>query len=371
MTQKKDMGMKSNTGRFEVDLIVAPGHPMYHGSSVLSGLALLESRGAICLRLKKGTALDSHPRALIRLDVRNVGGTRRKLIIDLADRADSFSIAAIEQSDLYFKRSFVSSDILALTACRTERIVPFGLNFASLNRRAIATHLRIAVNLLSQRLSAQHSKKVDSALREFAQRVQLAYGIPSAAAFECIARGTGSKSEGTVLLQTRIWPPQPRGDDFEGVNKNRIALVQALQVGLGARFVGGIIADEFSESNCPSKALIRSATNMREYAREVKKARIGVYVRGLHDSLGFKMAEYLAAGLCIVSEPLRHELPVSLQEGINYLPFTSPEECLAQCLRLLSHPVDAERMRAANLDYYRRWVEPSAHMWNVLTRSFQ
>ena len=103
----------------------------------------------------------------------------------------------------------------------------------------------------------------------------------------------------------------------------------------------------------------------------VKKVGIGVYVRGLHHSLAFKMAEYLAAGLCIVSEPLVHELPVPLREGVNYLLFRSHDECLERCRWLLSHPAEAERMRWANRDYYRRWVEPEAHMWGVLTRSFE
>lgn len=369
--QPRAISVTSHTGKLEVDLLVAPGHSLYHASSALSGLALLANREAIVLRLRRSMALDARPRALIRLDARNSAGTRRKVTVDFADRADSFSIPTLEQSDVYFKRSFVTTDVLALPASHQERIIPFGLNFASLDPRAIATHLRIAVNLLSERLSTQGSKSLGFALREFGQRVRLAYGIPPAAAFECHACNTHSHAEGTVLLRTRLWSPEKEGDDLETVNEGRIALVQALQRGLGNRFAGGIIADSFSESICPGSALVRQATNMREYAREVKKAKIGVYVRGLHHSLGFKMAEYLAAGLCIVSEPLRHELPVPLEQGVNYLPFTSHQECLAQCSWLLSHPVEAARMQSANLDYYRRWVEPAAHMWDVLTRSFE
>lgn len=87
--------------------------------------------------------------------------------------------------------------------------------------------------------------------------------------------------------------------------------------------------------------------------------------------MAFKMAEYLAAGLCIVSQPLKHELPVPLIEGVNYLPFRTPEECVAQCRRLASHPSESAQMRAANLEYYRRWVAPKATVSNVLLRSFE
>jgi hypothetical protein len=91
----------------------------------------------------------------------------------------------------------------------------------------------------------------------------------------------------------------------------------------------------------------------------------------LHNAIAIKMAEYLAAGLCIVSEPIVHELPVPLIAGVNYLPFASLEECASQCKWLLAHPTEAARMRVANLDYYSKWVEPKAHVQNLLSRAFE
>lgn len=360
--------MTSDSGKLEVDLLVAANHPLYHGSSVLSGLVLLANRGSIALQLRRSEVLDSR-RALIHMAVRNPEGVSRKLTIDFADSADSFSIPAVEQSNIYFKRSFMKSEVLRLNVPTQyqERIVPFGLNFASLNPRAIVTHLRITSALLFRRLAALRSGNIVPAWREFVQRTQLAYGLPPTSAFESRIHEAHLDAGPGVLLQTRLWPPQPGSRDLEAVNAERVALVQTLRKDLGSQFVGGIVADAFSKRNCPEDLLIRH-TNMREYARTVKKAQIGIYVRGLHHSLAFKMAEYLAAGLCIVSEPFQHELPVPLQEGVNYLLFNSHEECLAQCSWLLSHPGEAARMRAANLDYYKRWVEPAAHMWDVLNK---
>ncbi len=363
--------VRSHNGTFEVDLLVSASHDLYHGSSALSGLVQLAVNGSIILRLRQDVALESRPRALIRLDVRNLRGACRKVAIDFADRSGSFSSPTLEQSDVYFKRGFVSGDIFALPLEQQKRVIPYGLNFASLHPRAVVTHLRIAASLLAQRLSAEGSKDLSSTVREFVHRSRLAYGIPPATAFECRASEAQSKAGDTVLLQVRLWPPQVGCDDLESVNVGRVALVQTLKRGLGDKFVGGIITDRFSELHCPPDLRIQNTTNMRRYARVVKKVGIGVYVRGLHHSLAFKMAEYLAAGLCIVSEPLVHELPVPLREGVNYLLFRSHDECLERCRWLLSHPAEAERMRWANRDYYRRWVEPEAHMWGVLTRSFE
>ncbi len=357
--------------KFEVDVLVSEDHDLYHASSALSGLAQLANRGSVVLGFRQDGAMESRARALIRLDVRNSSGARRKVTIDFADKAEWFSIPTLEQSDVYFKRSFVADVTCTLPLDQRRRIVPYGLNFASLHPLAVRPHLRIARSLFAQSLSTQRSKSLNSALQKFIYRAKLAYGIPPATAFESSAfKAPAKPNKGTVVLQTRLWPPQTGSEDLESVNTERILLVKTLKLNLGHQFIGGITPDRFSQAHCPVDYLIRNAMNMRAYARIVKNANIGVYTRGLHHSLAFKMAEYLAAGLCIVSEPLVHELPVPLREGINYLLFRNPDECLAQCRRLLSHSDEAARMRSANLEYYRNWVEPAAHMWNVLKRTF-
>jgi hypothetical protein len=117
--------------------------------------------------------------------------------------------------------------------------------------------------------------------------------------------------------------------------------------------------------------LVRQNKRRGAYLKQVTSATIGVYVRGLHNSIAIKMAEYLAAGLCIVSEPIQYEVAVPLVAGVNYLEFRSHEECATQCEWLLSHPVEAERMRTANLNYYAKWVDPKAHVYELLSRSFE
>ena len=134
--------------------------------------------------------------------------------------------------------------------------------------------------------------------------------------------------------------------------------------------MGGIVADAFSVVSCPADVLVRANKKPSAYVRLVRAAGIGVYTRGLHHAIAIKMAEYLAAGLCIVSEPLSHDLPVPLVEGINFLSFRSYDECVSQCEWLSSHPREAAHMRLANLEYYRKWAEPSAHIHDLLLRSF-
>jgi hypothetical protein len=353
--------------QFEVDVLVTPSHNPYHGSSLLAGLSELAREKEIRLRIRGGQVFDPQHSGMVSLEARNTAGERRKVAIDLADRADYFSIPMLEDADVYFKRSFSREFVRGLPAAYHERIRPFGLNFASLGTRASGAHLRVAASLLLQRVRGSVATGALSAVREFLWDCRLLV-MPSARAFEPRHE---PRADDTVLLQTRVWPPEPSTDNLEIVNAERVALVQVLRRGLGQRFMGGIVADAFSRASCPAEVLVDANVNMRRYARLLGRGGIAVYVRGLHHSTAFKMAEYLAAGVCIVSEPIKHELPVPLVEGVNYRLFRTPEECLAQCLWLISHPHEAAQMRAANRAYYSRWVAPRACAANMLIRSFQ
>ena len=55
------------------------------------------------------------------------------------------------------------------------------------------------------------------------------------------------------------------------------------------------------------------------------------------------MAEYMAASRCIVSERPLYESATPLVAGQHYLPFSTPEECVAACQRLIDEPDTAAR----------------------------
>jgi hypothetical protein len=87
--------------------------------------------------------------------------------------------------------------------------------------------------------------------------------------------------------------------------------------------------------------VLASNTARRQlFIRWSKRNLVGVYVRGLNYSYGFRFAEHLAASQCVVahSDGFRNVARVPPQEGVHYIPFTTPEECVAQCRRLLSDP---------------------------------
>jgi hypothetical protein len=62
----------------------------------------------------------------------------------------------------------------------------------------------------------------------------------------------------------------------------------------------------------------------------------------------------------IVTEPLQYPVPGDLRPERNYLPFSSPEECVSRVHDYLDSPELAMESAMANHDYYRSWVRPDS-----------
>ena len=176
----------------------------------------------------------------------------------------------------------------------------------------------------------------------------------------------------TVLFSTRLWDPgevsNAAAQEQRGViNQMRIDCLRAAREAFGPRFVGGLAWDEFARAQAPDCLLpSESESGRSRFLHRVRRAAVCVATTGLHDSIGFKMAEYAAASRAIVSEPLFATLPGSFTAGVNYLEFTSPD-AMVRCIELLLEDPDrrAEMMRA-NRDYYRTWVRPDSLVLQTL-----
>ena len=86
----------------------------------------------------------------------------------------------------------------------------------------------------------------------------------------------------------------------------------------------------------------------------------------VHGSTGWKLAEYVAAGRAIVTEPLRYTLPGGFEEGKNYKTYTSPAQCEEQLRQLLADPAAILAMAQHNADYYQMWLRPEQQVRQAL-----
>src|SRR5439155_9045955 len=101
-----------------------------------------------------------------------------------------------------------------------------------------------------------------------------------------------------IFFQTRLWQPDSTSDDAEQINLERVTLVRALREAFGTAFIGGMIPTEYA-ARCFPDTLTTHPTDRWSYIDLNKRSLIGIYARGLHGSIAFKMAEYLAASKCI------------------------------------------------------------------------
>jgi hypothetical protein len=354
--------------RYKVILHISPYH-LYDCGKIYSALCDLEKRKHIEMRLQASddAAALSYSDVGVWIVVQDgEGGETRQLYIDLLDRSDQFSLERLRHCDLYMKRSYHSQDINALPDFLRAKVAPFGLNHFC---RSLRGAVRIMPALLHhyRREWMRHPGRMSAS--KAAGLTDLKYYLlgPDPASFELAPE---AEKDRTVVYQPRLWSQvETEPDNADALNGQRVELVRALRRALGPRFRGGLVPNAYARTHYPDD-VTDLPTKPKDYIEFSKKSLIGIYTRGIHHSLAFKMSEYLASSTCIVSEPLRNELPAPLIEGKNYLSFSNPSECVDRCLQLLDDSVAARTVRQNNHDYYRNHVEPAAHMEKCLDRLF-
>ena len=108
-------------------------------------------------------------------------------------------------------------------------------------------------------------------------------------------------------------------------------------------------------------------TGKRAYLHRMQHTEICVASTGLHGSTGWKLAEYVAAGRAIVTEPLRYTLPGGFEEGKKSIKHIRPQaECEAQLRQLLADPAAILAMAQHNAAYYQTWLRPEQQVRQAL-----
>jgi hypothetical protein len=337
---------------------------LYAFSKLYTGLCLLAGRGEIDLRFASPTREQRFfcDPALTTLSIQSESGQSRLVAIDVHDRGDVFGRNLLDSCDIYLKRSYHPADIARLPTALQNKFVPFGLNYAcnAPGRRFFAA----AAPWLAARIL--HGLGGPAALREEKHAVLQFLLIPDYRRFE---HEPPLPLQPEIVFQTRVWTQADCDTEpIEPLNESRVELVRALRKNFPKQFRGGVIPTKLAREQYPD-ALTREPTRPSQYLNISKRSLIGISTRGLHHSVPFKFPEYMAGSKCIVSEPLRNELPEPPAHGRDLLLFRNVDECLAICEELLSRLERARELRQGVWKYYQDHVEPAAHVRNCLERS--
>lgn len=251
----------------------------------------------------------------------------RTVVFDLMDGYFYNDPAAVQalfsRADVVFKRSFSAEKNRQFPGDISAKLRPLGLNYY--------------VTCPGSPLDAERSAK--SRLKQWALSTRC---YPQD--FE--ARLTRVRKKPRILFLTRLWDPEEPAvqqypdlqAEWRQVNADRIELLHRLQSAFPAQFTGGVSDNTCARRQCPELIVPDMLTGKRAYLHRMQHTEICVASTGLHGSTGWKLAEYVAAGRAIVTEPLRYTLPGGFEEGKNYKTYTSPAQCEEQLRQLLADP---------------------------------
>ena len=353
---------------------------IHHVSQIYAGLYALQSENKVkisfssdLLEIPPDLLSLKNSNRLLWTEIESIEtGQLLKVCFDLRDTGDILA-ETLQRSDVYLKRSYSCEWISKskIAQCQQHKIMPYGLYYPCKSEHQMATYAN-RITTLKHLVSYQiANKQFLQGSRSIYRKVSFDRMIPVTQ----IETGSEVPAEELVLFQTRVYDPKGFKDDYieylniEELNSVRVKTIRALKDKFGRKFIGGLKKTKFSEREYPD-CITPFETEKNEYIKLLKRCLITITNSGLVGSNGAKLAEYVAASRCIITEPLRYELPTPLEEGTNIMTFRSPEECVSACERIFQDSDLADRMRRSNKEYYNKESKPSVLILNCLDRSF-
>lgn len=364
-----------------LEVIIYTPQELNQSSYIRAGLFDLQKKGVVHCKVKLNGAkrigrIDTHSGSAVYTRHRQPKSSVYKVIdhankkeisfaVDLYDSPWYYSDYALHHCAYIFKRNFVKKYVEPLSPEARQKVHPLGLSFMVQSDFKKHDYVFLAGLWLS---NVRHTLKLDRMVYQRAKNSivdnfhhwQRATNSRTVKQFEAVS---DNKLE-RVLFQTRCFP-RPEESDANAIHQERADLIRYLRTKLNGNFIGGFIPDPVSRQYFPD-CLTNLPTNPQEYLQMVKESAIGIYTRGLGYSPAWKMAEYLAQGMCIVAEPLTTELPAPLENGKHVVYFNSLDECAELCKMLLKDPERRKLLSANARKYYEQHVSPSANVFRML-----
>jgi hypothetical protein len=327
-----------------------------HLSQIFTGFFLLHQSGTIHLsqECKKQDDFDlSKPQHL-----RDASHTHLLVIVNRRIRLyydchDSYEIdePAAQEVDCYFKRSYAQSK---LTASLKNKVFPLGLNYE--------LYPAEFDDFARDRHSVFEPASSTATAPLFRPTIENMHSLPDRQALG-------------ILFMTRAWDPYDHPDRAKEkieervlINETRARCIELLRKQFGNRFLGGFSHTDYAAKNYASVLLQDNKdSGKQDYIKLLSRYAICVATTGLHQSIGWKMAEYVAFSKAIVSEKLNYQIPGDFKSGKNYLQFSEPEQCVEAVHTLLSNADLRYAMMQANHSYYLTSLKPD----NLIRRTLE
>lgn len=334
-----------------------------HETGIIAGFILLKRQGIINLKINKlnKDCINKYPHTCL---VEAIINDKIKVAYDLLD-GYNLNLKELDKYldgiDYYFKRSF-SAQKNSLLANK-EKIYPLGFNYS--------------VNLKGD-LNDNLYNNIKNILRKIIKNKKSKFYIND---FELVPSYDVSCNP-KVIFCTRLWNPDGEADEVnngividsklkeerEYINNLRVDIIKQLKLMLKENFIGGIYNSLYARENYPDLILDNNITDKENYLKIMQSADICIGSMGLHESIGWKTAEYIASSKAIVNERFRYEVIGEFNELENYLAFETSEECINHIKYLINNPKDIMKMQMNNFIYYNKYLRPDKQVLNSLLR---
>jgi hypothetical protein len=352
----------------KISCLIRLGEVPLHLYQITAGFLLLAHQGIINLKVER---ISKNNKKLPYNMLEVIVNGKIRILYDTNDGYDNllnegqnyirFYNDLLQDYDLCFKRSF--SKLYNEKLNEKGKIYPLGLNYMTSIKGNVA-HSAMPHDPFKEKV-----KKVIRKL-PFSEYYNGQYYINK---FEDIPR---ISSNPKILFMARLWDIN---GDFEGqissdkkeerhyINESRAECIRTCRRIFGDSFFGGVSPSKFAYDYYPDIVIEdKKLTKRNNYLNRVKDSDICISTMGLHKSIGWKFAEYIAASKSIITEELNYELPGNIKEGQNYLVFKTPDECINKIKLLLDDSTLRQEMMLKNFQYYHENIRPDRLVLNSL-----
>lgn len=309
-----------------------------HNEQVLCAAKVWAEKNKYTFRLRCEQHTDPYYITVVKIECDGL-----KLLFDMSDSPQLINVT--NDINVYYKRSYVPGYI---NASLPYRVLPFGFNYG-------VTYKPFSLQrILAFGIDKVYAARTTPIVSSF---TNLGYNRIDYRKM-CMAP---CDNGGNILFLTRLWDPEKvrtaeKKSFRQHLNSIRIETARQLKSKFNTRLTAGIEDTPLARRLCPDMVIAKDTSSKKNYLRYLRNADICIATNGLENTLGWRLAEYVAFSKAIVSEPFDVVVP-GIKEEENYLLF---RDNLPEKIDELLYQNKYLQMQQCNYEYYNNYLEPGA-----------
>jgi hypothetical protein len=327
---------------------------------IYTGFFLLYKSGLIDLKQIFSNIKKNRPND--RPHIRVVVNDRIKLYYDVID-GYGINKNELEESNCYFKRSYYPKFISTI-GDQKKKVFPFGLNYelyaSNIDKFALKRNFLLSDGY--RKLTGLINVFDIWSKLKYKSRINIMQSLPD------------YNAKPKIIFMVKTFDPydyaeRPKKEIEERIkiNETRAKCIKLLRDQFGKNFYGGFYHNQFSKKNY-NELLIPDIKNSikKNYINLLKHYPICISNSGVHGSIGWKFAEYIAFSKAIITEKMNYEVTGNLEKDKNYLEFHNPEDCVENAMKLFNSEELRHYLMTNNAIYYNSYLRPDSLILNTL-----